>query len=60
MENCHWIKKYSKWEHDTHSLHGEIFSESWYSKTNLDCNYSIPIDLEPNGIPFGTKTIGKV
>ena len=27
---------------------------------NLHCNYTLPIDLAPNGIPFGDKSIGKV
>ena len=27
--------------------HGEIFSESCLSKSNLDCNYTFPIDLAP-------------
>ena len=29
------------------------------SKPNLDCNYTFPIYLEPNGISFGAKSIGK-
>ena len=29
-------------------------------KPNLDCNYTIPIDLAPNGVPFGAKSIEKV
>jgi len=29
------------------------------SKPNLDCNYTFPIDLEPNGISFHAKSIGK-
>ena len=41
------------------STHGEIFSESCWPKTNLDCNYHFPIDLAPNRIPFGVK-FGKV
>ena len=26
-------------------------------KPNLDCNYSFPIDLAPNGFPFGAKSV---
>ena len=29
-------------------------------KSNLDYNYTSPIDLAPNGIPFGANYIGKV
>ena len=28
-------------------------------KLNLDYNYPAPIDLAPNGLPFGAKSIGK-
>ena len=38
----------------------KIFSESCYSKPNLECNYTFPIDLARIGIPFGAKSIGKV
>jgi len=34
-------------------------SESCSSKPNLDCNYHFPIDLAPNEIPIGAKSIGK-
>ena len=34
--------------------------ESCYIKPNLDCNYTFPMDLKPNGIPFGAKSNGKV
>ena len=27
---------------------------------NLDCNYTFPIDLALDGIPFDAKSIGKV
>ena len=30
-----------------HLSHGEIFSESCLSKSNLDCNYTFPIELAP-------------
>ena len=30
----------------------EIFSESCNTKSNLDCNYTVPIDLAPNGLQF--------
>ena len=35
--------------------HGKIFSESFHIKVNFDCNYTSPIDLTPNEIPFGAK-----
>ena len=38
----------------------ELFSEYCESKPNLDYNYTFPIDLSPNRIPFGAKSIGKV
>ena len=38
----------------------ELFSESCQSEPNLECNHSFPIDLAPNGIPFGAKSIGSV
>ena len=38
----------------------EIFSESSSIKSNSDCIDHIPVDLAPNGISFGTKSIGKV
>ena len=31
-----------------------------FCRHNWDCNYTFPIDLTPNGIPFGAKSIGKV
>ena len=39
--------------------HREINSESCEIKPNLDCNYTFPIDLVPNGISFSTRSIGK-
>ena len=30
------------------------------SNPNLDCNYDFPIELVPNGIPFGAKTKGPI
>ena len=38
----------------------DFFSESCYSKSNLDCNYTFLIDLAPNGIPYDVKSIIKV
>ena len=35
----------------------EIDSESCYIKPNLDCDYTFLIDLAPNGISFGAKSI---
>ena len=37
----------------------EIFSQFGEIKPTLDCNYTFAIDLAPNGISFGPKTIGK-
>ena len=37
-----------------------MFSESWFVEPIFRCNYAFPIDLTPNGIPFGSKSIGKV
>ena len=31
----------------------------WLINSNLDCIYYFPIDLAPNGIPIGAKSIGK-
>ena len=30
------------------------------SLSNLDCDYTFPIDWALNGIPFGAKSIGKM
>ena len=43
-----------------HATTEKYFSESCYSKPNLDCNYTFPNDLTPNGILFGAKSIGNV
>ena len=40
------------------TVHTIKISEAFSSK--LDCNYTFPIDLAPNGIPFGVKSIGVV
>ena len=42
-----------------HYTHREIFSKSYCIKLKSDCIYHFPIDLEPNGRPFGSKSIGK-
>ena len=34
--------------------HREIFSKSYSINPKSDCNYHAPIDLEPNGLPFGS------
>ena len=40
---------------------GEIDSVSCQMKPNLDCNHTyLQLDLVPNGIPFGSKSRGKV
>ena len=36
--------------------HSEINSDSWI-RSKSDCIYHYPIDVEPNGIPFGSKSI---
>ena len=36
----------------------EFFSESYWIDSESDCIYHFPIDLEPNGRPFGSKSIG--
>ena len=41
------------------SPHREIFSESCKIKPKSDCIYHFPIDLERNGIQFGSRSIGK-
>ena len=38
----------------------EINFESCKIKQNFDCNYTFPINLAQNRIPFGAKSIGKV
>ena len=40
--------------------HRKIIPESYQSKPNLDCNYTFTIDLEPNRIPFGAESLGKM
>ena len=39
--------------------HREIFSETCYSKPNLDSNYHFSIDLVSNGVLFGANSIRK-
>ena len=41
------------------TAHRDFFSESCSIKPKLDCNYTISIDLAPNGIPLGSKLSGK-
>ena len=36
----------------------EIFSKSYYIKPKSDCIFRALIDLERNGRPFGSKSIG--
>ena len=43
----------------SHYAHKKIFWESCKSIPNLYCNYSFPIDLAPDGFPFGAKSIEK-
>ena len=40
-------------------IHREIFSKSYYINLKSDCIYNFPINLEPNGRSFGSKSIGK-
>ena len=39
--------------------HREFYPVSCEVKTNLDCNCTFPIDLAPNGIFIGAKSIEK-
>ena len=39
--------------------HRDIFSKSYQRKPKSDSIYHAPIDLEPNGRLFGSKSIGK-
>ena len=48
------------WTENCYPRHRKIFSESYFSKLNLDCNYNSPIALAQNGICFGAEFIGKV
>ena len=34
--------------------------EASYRKTNLDCDFTFPIELASSGIPFGVKSIEEV
>ena len=40
--------------------HREFFSKSYWLKPKSDCIYYFPIDLEPNGRPFGSKSMSKL
>jgi len=42
------------------STHREFNFVSCNIKPNLDGNYTFPIDLAPNGFPFGAKSIDKM
>ena len=35
-------------------------TKSCYIQPKLNCSYTFPINLELNGIPFGTKSTGKL
>ena len=37
-----------------------LTTECYYINPNLDCTYTFPIDLVPNGINFRDESIGKV
>ena len=41
------------------AVHREIFSKYCWINPKSDCIYQFPIALEPNGRPFGSKSIGK-
>ena len=41
------------------NTHRVIFLKSCSFKLKSDCIYHFPIDLGPNGRPFGSKSIGK-
>ena len=45
--------------HDVQCTQREIASESCQIEPNLYCNYTFPIDLTSNGIPFGANLIKK-
>jgi len=38
----------------------KTISETCQSKPNLNCNYTLPIDLAPTRILIGAKSIGAV
>ena len=42
-----------------YATHRGIFSKYYQTKLKSDCIYHFPIDLEPNGRPFGSKSVGK-
>ena len=37
----------------------QLFSQSGLIEPNFDCNYPFSVDLAPNGIVLGAKSIGK-
>ena len=39
--------------------HREIFPKSYQINLKSGCIYHFPVDLDPNGRPFGSKSIGK-
>ena len=55
---CSAFRKY--WPLCRSDKHGETDPDLGQFKPEQDCNYIFPIDLAPNGIPCGFKSIGKV
>ena len=58
-----YLKNFNHWNQrhvmNEVPIHREIFSKSYHIKPKLDCIYHFPIDLEPDGCPFGSKSIEK-
>ena len=42
-----------------HFTHRESFSKSYWINLKSDCIYHFPVNLDPNGRPFGSKSTGK-
>ena len=39
------------------STHGELFSKSYWINSKSDCIYQFPIDFDPNGLLYGSKSV---
>ena len=58
--NFHMVPNQS--EHSDYNPYGSSFQDSEYRFLSVDVLYALiyfSIDLVPNGIPFGTKSIGR-
>ena len=53
------MKMYGHWGKYRGTSCREIFSKFYQIKPKSGCIYHFPIDLDPNGGPFGSKSIGK-